>query len=740
MSVINRLSDYVSNQIAAGEVVVGPSSVVKELMENSIDAGAKLVIVNVREGGSELIQIVDDGCGMSFDDARLCFERHATSKISDINDIYSLNTYGFRGEALASIAAVAEVELLTRREGDELGTRVVIHAGDILEHSNTACAVGTQLIIKNLFYNIPARRNFLKSKKVETKQILNEFERVALSYPKVTFCLYDNDQMVYNLPESNLRSRVSNIIGKSNNNVLMELFIENQIVEIRGYIGKPDSAKKNSPHFMFVNGRYFYKSYFNKAIQLAYEKLLPPNKKILPPYILYFSIDSACIDVNVSPSKTEVKFDHEQSVFQILELAVKESLGKNGIVPMIDFEAGSPIDVPLFDGGDLKAPELEVNPYFNPFDENFSFSMAVENEDSSFRSSITDESIITTDVRTENINNFTSFVEEEFLDVAIETEEEEVYEEPSEDSFKNMIISETTPIISDNQVVESVEEVQFKDIEIQDAEGANEFVDLNTDEGAYEELDNPTEIFTNVESDSYSKTESEEYNDLDIETYDDVEVKETDEYKDLDLETEDVKETSLSDLGSTPEHIKSVVRFSDKHIIVTTSRFVLFVNVFRAAWRVLCDRLLKEMEGNNSLGCQKLLFPIEFELSASNFHSATTMKDTFFSLGFEYELLDDNRILINGVPTDSEKADVEMLFEDMLDSIEDSVGSYKKRKYEAFIARISYVTSSAKRVITNKECEYIAEQLLLSSNAKYTPNGKNIFVSIEDVDIEKMIK
>ncbi|MFI3268288.1 MAG: DNA mismatch repair endonuclease MutL [Rikenellaceae bacterium] len=738
MSVINRLSDYVSNQIAAGEVVVGPSSVVKELMENSIDAGAKLVIVNVREGGSELIQIVDDGCGMSFEDARLCFERHATSKISDINDIYSLNTYGFRGEALASIAAVSEVELLTRREGDELGTRVVIHAGDIIDHSNVACAVGTQLIIKNLFYNIPARRNFLKSKKVETKQILNEFERVALSYPKVTFCLYDNDQMIYNLPESNLRNRVSGIIGKSNNNVLMELYIENQIVEIRGYIGKPDSAKKNSPHFMFVNGRYFYKSYFNKAIQLAYEKLLPPNKKILPPYILYFSIDAASIDVNVSPSKTEVKFDHEQSVFQILELAIKESLGKNGIVPMIDFEAGSPIDVPLFDGGDLKAPELEVNPYFNPFDETFSFSMAVENEDSSFRSSISNETSIT-DVRTENINKFTSVAEEEFLDITIDIDgETEKYEDTAEESFKNLILSESEPIINETFEIKDID-TDFKDLDIEFDEVPTV---LNSKvEESYEDLDINNETYNDIDINSDTNEAKEVYNDVDINTFSDIETTEPVEYKDLDIETGvDSQEISLSNLDTEVPAIKSVVRFSEKHMLVTTSTSVLFVNIYRAAWRVLCDRLLKEIEVKHSLGCQKLLFPIEFELSANHFHSANSMKDTFFSLGFEYELLEDHIILINGVPIGSEKADVELLFEDMLDSVEDSNNDHTKKKYEAYISRISYVTSSAKRVITTKECEYIAEQLLLSSNAKYTPNGKNIFVSIQEADIEKMIK
>lgn len=691
MSVVKRLSDYVANQIAAGEVVSSPSSVVKELMENSIDAGAHLVIVNVKEGGSELIQIIDDGCGMSYEDALVCFERHATSKISDINDIYSLSTYGFRGEALASIAAVAEVEMLTRREGDELGTRVLIHAGDVLDHCPTACAVGTQIIIKNLFYNIPARRNFLKSKKVETKNIIDEFERVVLSYPKVTFCLYDNDQIVYNLPESNLRMRVSNVIGKQNNNVLMELYIENQVVEIRGYIGKPDSAKKNSPHFMFINGRYFYKSYFNKAIQLAYEKLLPPNKKTLPPYILYFSIDASRIDVNVSPSKTEVKFDDEQSVFQILELAIKESLGKNGIVPMIDFEAGTPIDVPIFEGGEIKIPKLDVNPYFNPFDETFSFSMAVENQDSSFRSSISDSEIKIEDKRTKSIENFTASKDEDLYDVDIEIEDETGSDQDvSEDSFKSLIITSDTPVI----------------------DLSNEDIDL--------------EIESNLSSVVIEDNSIESYNDIDL--------TDDSQYNDIESNSGEII------IENERVAIKSIARFSDKYIVVTTSVSVLLINIFRASWRVLCDRLMNELTETNHLGCQKMLFPVEVELSSKHYYNATVTKEILNSLGFDYELFDKNRVSISGVPTDSRDADVELLFEDILDSVEDSENDYLKRKQENFIARISYVASSVKRTINDSECKYITEQLLLSPSARYTPNGKSIFISIEESEIEKMLK
>lgn len=394
---IKRLSEYVSNQIAAGEVVLGPSSVVKELMENSVDAGAELIIVSIKGAGSDLIQIVDDGKGMSPQDAVGCFERHATSKIADINDIYSLSTFGFRGEALASIAAVAEVELHTRQEQDDLGYCVYISGGVISNQQEVAAAKGSQFIVKNLFYNIPARRNFLKTPRTEMKKIIEEFQRVALCYPRITFFLYEDDQCLYNLPAGALRQRVLAISGKQVNSSLLEVYVESSIVEIRGYIGKPEAARKNAPRNMFINGRYFWDSYLNKAILLAYEKLLN-QAGTTPPYFLYFTVDPASIDVNVSPSKTEVKFDNHQSVFQILLCAVKESLGKNGIVPMIDFDAGEGLEIPIFDQSDApSAPQIELSsgPY-NPFDEGFSFSRAVSGVDNSFRANILSEERTTT--------------------------------------------------------------------------------------------------------------------------------------------------------------------------------------------------------------------------------------------------------------------------------------------------------------------------------------------------------
>lgn len=386
--VVKELSDFLSNQIAAGEVVLRPASVVKELMENAVDAKAQVVIVNIKEGGIGMIQVVDDGTGMCYEDAMMAFTRHATSKISSVEDLFAIRTFGFRGEALPSIASISEVSLKSRMEDMEVGTLVEINGGKTIAHEECITPTGTQIMVKNLFYNIPARRKFLKSAKAEQRHIEAEFVRVALCYPRIAFFLHADGKCIYNLPTSNLRQRVNYIVGKTTGSGLMELHVDTSIVEIKGYVGNPKGAKKSAAHYMFINGRYFSHRGFHKAVQQAYQNLLPSNDMV-PPYLLYFDISPDRIDVNVSPGKSEVKFDDEQSIWQILSAAVKESLAKNGIVPMIDFEAGDLMDIPLSgDDSQMQMPKIDTNPMFNPFDEGFSFSRAVAGGGDSFRDSI----------------------------------------------------------------------------------------------------------------------------------------------------------------------------------------------------------------------------------------------------------------------------------------------------------------------------------------------------------------
>ena len=364
--IIKLLSDSVANQIAAGEVVQRPSSVVKELVENSLDAGATSIDVIIKDAGRTLIQVVDNGFGMSPTDARMSFERHATSKISKAEDLFAITTMGFRGEALASIAAVAEVELVTRRADDELGTCINIAASKVKSQEPVAAAVGTNFKVRNLFFNIPARRKFLKSDKVEYKHIIDEIHRIVLTNPSVAFKVVFDDEVKYQLFPENVHQRIANVFGKKLNQNLVPIGVETQIVNISGFVAKPEMSQKNtSEQFFFVNNRYMYHPYFRKAVTSAYDKLLPEGEN--PRFFIYLEVDPSTIDINIHPTKTEIKFEGEQAIFMILNSAVKEALGKFNVVPSLSFEDDITRDVHLTSTTVVRPPVISVNPEFNPF-------------------------------------------------------------------------------------------------------------------------------------------------------------------------------------------------------------------------------------------------------------------------------------------------------------------------------------------------------------------------------------
>lgn len=368
---IRLLPEVVANQIAAGEVVNRPASVVKEMMENAIDAGATSVKVNFRDGGKDLIQIVDDGCGMSPIDARMAFDRHATSKIGAVEDIYALHTFGFRGEALASIAAVAQVELRTRQEGDEVGTQTEINGGQFASQTPVMCPVGSQFFVRNLFYNVPARRRFLDKSTTSASQIKAEFQRIALCNPQIAFELYANDAPVYTLQAASLAGRIVDVVGRHIKQNLLEVEADTSIARIEGYIGRPAAAKKrNTEQYLFVNGRFFKSSYLTSAILKAYEKLIPENCQ--PSYFLFLTIDPGRIDVNVHPQKTEVKFADEEAVWQIINAAVRETLAKTGAVPLMDFDREGVVEIPVLQKGAVYSePQAMSNSDYNPFREEY---------------------------------------------------------------------------------------------------------------------------------------------------------------------------------------------------------------------------------------------------------------------------------------------------------------------------------------------------------------------------------
>lgn len=366
--IIHLLPDSVANQIAAGEVIQRPASVIKELMENAVDAEAKHIDVVVVDAGKTTIQVVDDGKGMSETDARLSFERHATSKIREAADLFALVTMGFRGEALASIAAVAQVELRTRLRGEELGTQVSVSGSQITGQEIVSCPVGCNFCVNNLFFNVPARRKFLKSNQTEMTNILQEFERVVLVNPDVNFSLAHGDVVLMNLPASPLRRRIVHVFGKKFDEQLLPVEVDTTLVRITGFVGKPESArKKGYRQYLFVNNRYMRHAYFHKAVMEAYEQLIPVGEQVS--YFLYFDVDPANIDVNIHPTKTEIKFENEPAIWQIIVAAVKEALGRFNAVPTIEFDTEGRPDIPVFSSSQLSAevPETHYNPDFNPF-------------------------------------------------------------------------------------------------------------------------------------------------------------------------------------------------------------------------------------------------------------------------------------------------------------------------------------------------------------------------------------
>ena len=372
--VIQLLPDSVANQIAAGEVIQRPASVVKELVENSVDAGAKNIHVAVVDAGRTSIQVVDDGKGMSETDARLAFERHATSKIRKADDLFNLHTNGFRGEALPSIVAVSQVMLKSRQADEEVGTQLTLSGSRVEAQEPCSCPVGSIFMVNNLFYNVPARRKFLKSNSTELNNILTAFERIVLVNPEISFTFHSNNTELYNLRAANLRQRIIDVFGKRINQSLLPVNVETTMCKISGFVGKPEAARKKGAHqFFFVNGRFMKHPYFNKAVMSAYDRLLPQGEQV--PYFLYFDVNPNDIDVNIHPTKTEIKFENEQAIWQILMAAVKETIGVFNDVPSIDFDTEDKPDIPVYNPEVVPstfAPKVSVNPHYNPFKANAS--------------------------------------------------------------------------------------------------------------------------------------------------------------------------------------------------------------------------------------------------------------------------------------------------------------------------------------------------------------------------------
>ena len=368
MNIIHLLPDHVANQIAAGEVIQRPASAVKEMLENALDAGSTKIKVFVKDAGKTLLQVVDNGCGMSVKDMRMCFERHATSKIKNANDLFNIQSMGFRGEAMASIAAIAHVEVKSKLTEKELGSNLIIEGSEIKFHEDCSSGEGTSIKVKNLFYNVPARRNFLKSDQVEMRHITQEFTRIALGNPKVKMQLFHNKNELFHLPVSNFRKRIVNIIGDKRNETLVPIEEETSVVKITGFIGKPQSAKRTrGEQYFFVNKRFIKSHYLHHAISKAFEEVIPQN--YFPAYFIKLNIDPKLIDINIHPTKTEIKFEDEQTIYAIIRATVKRSLGAYNIAPSLDFSQELSFNIDSSNQGDKKItePTIKVDSTYNPF-------------------------------------------------------------------------------------------------------------------------------------------------------------------------------------------------------------------------------------------------------------------------------------------------------------------------------------------------------------------------------------
>ncbi len=669
---IRVLPDVVANQIAAGEVVNRPSSVVKEMMENSIDAGASCVIVNFREGGGELIQIVDDGCGMSPNDARMAFDRHATSKIIKADDIYSLHTFGFRGEALASIAAVSQVELRTRQSGDAVGTSTLVNGGEYQGQEQVMCETGSQFFVRNLFYNVPARRRFMDRVTTSSNQIKGDFKRIALCNPEIHFELYSNDAPLYNLPRTSLASRIVDVVGRSIKQNLLEVNAQTSIVGVHGYIGRPAAAKKsNNDQYLFVNGRFFRSPFFTKAILKGYDKLIPVGST--PSYFLYFNIDTERIDVNVHPQKTEVKFADNDAIWQIIVAAVRETLAKTGAVPMMDFSNESPIEIPTMqDRAPVAVPNAYSSGGYNPFDEGYIDPKAPD----------------------PNVD-FTGF------DVPYGTEPDVQRvrrSELKEGAYASMIDSFdpsiSTPSHFGSNAFESIES------------GAN-LADVGSDHfGEYED---------------FHSSANPEQSPLDHSSFEFVES--------ASEPTQGVLQSSTQ-----PVEVHSVTPLGGGYAFMVAGAEAVIMDVARAKERVLYDHYLAASMGEPSVS-QQLLFPERLILSKDEYSTLEEHLMEFVVVGFDIDLVGDGVIEVTGIPPEVKRDEIDKLLYELIAtaSTPEQLVDVRRDKIARIMAKSG--AAVAHRGLSPEQVGQLAKQLFEGGNTALSPTGKPLVWHISQSEI-----
>jgi len=621
-SIIQLLPDHVANQIAAGEVVQRPASVVKELLENAVDAKATDIKLIIKDAGKSLVQVIDNGLGMSVTDSRLCFERHATSKIRLAEDLFSLHTKGFRGEALASIAAIAHVEMKTRQDQDELGTHLIIEGSKFVSQDVAVLPKGTSFSVKNLFFNIPARRNFLKSDTVENRHIVDEFQRVALAHPNIHFTMYHNGSEMFNLPASNFRQRIVNVFSGKTNEKLVPIQESTEIVGIQGFVSKPEFAKKNrGEQFFFVNDRFIKSGYLHHAIMAAYEGLLKDGSQ--PSYFIYLNVPPNTIDINIHPTKTEIKFDDEHALYAILRSSIKHSLGQFNVAPVLDFDRDANLDTPYgYEGKEASMPIIQVDANFNPF------------RDSSPAKSYSGSSGFS-----------------------------------SNSSYNYSKKPETSSW-----------------------------------EGLYVGLKQDVETITPIE--------------------------------DIEFESEEVTGSLFND-KEIEETVHRTYQIHKKYIVSPIKSGMVIIDQQRAHQRVLYEQFLTNMTVHQA-SSQQLLFPLNLYFSSLEINLIVELQLSLVNTGFVFEEINDDSIVISGLPVNVSESEVSILLEQLLSDLQDGIPE------SSFSQNDSIAKSMAKSLavktgtyLTEKEQENLVNGLFACKEPNVSPFHKPTFITMRVEDLDK---
>lgn len=679
--IIQLLPDSVANQIAAGEVIQRPASVIKELVENAIDAGATQVSVLVVDAGRTSIQVIDNGKGMSETDARLAFERHATSKITSAADLFSLHTMGFRGEALASVAAVAQVELKTRQANSDIGTHLSIAASKVTGQEPCSCAVGSNFNVENLFYNVPARRKFLKANSTELKNIVTAFERIALVYPDVTFHLYSNETELYNLKAAGLRQRIVDVLGKRINPMLIPINTKMSICNITGFIGKPESAKKKSQgQFFFVNGRYMKHPYFHKVVMNAYDRLVPEGEQV--PYFIYFDVPAENIDVNIHPTKTEIKFENEQDIANVLMATVKESIGMFSQVATLDFDNQGRPDIPVFDPNDnVQAPKVEFNPDYNPFNDTPSTasSSPIDNmpKEAAIDEGLFDSSMMSASTQRTSSSSASSNLMVEGLRTS----------KPA-----------TAPLFPDEETAPE------SDIFVSKAN-----MDANT------ATVSSTTFHSGIAQEADTKASA--------------------------LGASAIKTgTTATATGIAQEETTTAhYQYKGKYIMTAVKSGLMIIDQHRAHTRILYEQYLNRVKRQQTQS-QKLLFPEMLHLTPSEHISLEKVMPELTALGFELTHMGGDAYAINAMPSGLNGLKADTLLHDMIASAEECTSSVIDDINSSLALSLAqHAAMPYGNVLDNNEMDLLVNQLFACTNFNYTPNGKSIMTILKQTEIEHLL-